>query len=160
MYDQLLTLLQSAGVAFTIHTHIPSFTFADAKAGLDFPLERLIKTIAFRHKSGRLVLAALRGQDRVDYRKLAAGMGVKRADVIRMTPEEVLAAYGVEVGSVGPLTLRPDAEVLFDAGIPGDETVFCGIGRPDRTLEIGLGDLVRLTRGRVLPLAAEENEAG
>jgi hypothetical protein len=34
--------------------------------------------------------------------------------------------------------------------------VFCGIGRPDRTLEIHLMDLVQITRGQLLPLVREE----
>jgi len=55
----------------------------------------------------------------------------------------------VEPGSVSPLSLQGDAAVLID-----DEvltilpTIYCGIGRPDRTLEIAPDDLVRLTGGR------------
>jgi Cys-tRNA(Pro)/Cys-tRNA(Cys) deacylase len=155
MYDEILALLASSGVPFTIHEHIPSFTFADAKAQLDFPLERLLKTVAFKHKTGALILVALRGQDRVDYRRLAEALGAKRADIVRLSPEEVFAAYGVEVGSVGPISLRADVRVLFDAQSPTAQTVFCGIGRPDRTLEIRLADLVLITHARILPLAAE-----
>ncbi|HEY3344522.1 MAG TPA: YbaK/EbsC family protein [Anaerolineaceae bacterium] len=73
MVADLPALLSSSGVPFTLHEHIPSFTFADAQAQLTFPLERLLKTLAFKHKSGSLILVALRGQDRVDYRRLARG---------------------------------------------------------------------------------------
>lgn len=154
MYDEIVALLSTHEVNYTIHEHVPSYTFADAKAQLDFPLERLLKTVAFKHKSGKLILAALRGEDRVDYRKLAEAMAAKRADIVRLSPAEVLASFGVEVGSVGPLTTRPDVQVLFDDRVPVEKTVFCGIGRPDRTLEIFLTDLVIMAGGRIWPFAA------
>jgi Cys-tRNA(Pro)/Cys-tRNA(Cys) deacylase len=157
MYDEILALLQSSGLTFTLHEHVPSYTFEDAKA-LPFPLERLLKTIAFRRKAGAPVLVALRGQDRVDYRKLAEAMGARRADIVRMSPEEVLEAFGVEVGSVGPIPMRADVPLLFDVLVPAAETVFCGIGRPDRTLEIRLADLAQLTHGRILPISADTTE--
>jgi Cys-tRNA(Pro)/Cys-tRNA(Cys) deacylase len=83
---------------------------------------------------------------------LAAASGAKRADIIRLTPEEVAEVFGAEAGSVSPIALRGGVEVFFDAQVSTDETVFCGIGRADRTLEIHLTDLVQITHGHVLPL--------
>src|SRR5512146_645908 len=141
-YEAIVTLLTTQEVPFTIHEHAPSYTVADAKERLLFPLERLLKTIAFKVKAGGTILAAVRGPDRIDYRKLAAACRTKRADVVRLTPEEVTEAFGVEVGSVGPISLQEGVVVFFDAHVPTKETVFCGIGRADRTLEIQLMDLV------------------
>jgi Cys-tRNA(Pro)/Cys-tRNA(Cys) deacylase len=121
-----------------------SYTVADAEAYLDFPLKRLLKTIAFRIRSGGYILAAGRGPHRIDYRKLAAVCGTKRTDIFRLTPAEVMQTFNVEAGIVSP--------ILFDAKVPTHETVFCGIGRPDRTLEILLTDLVQITQGRIAPL--------
>src|SRR5512139_2902668 len=99
-YEAIVALLTARGVPFTIHEHIPSYTVADAEAHLLFPLERLLKTIAFKIRSGSYVLAAVRGPDRIDYRKLAIACGTKRTDLFRLAPEEVVHAFGVEVGSV------------------------------------------------------------
>jgi prolyl-tRNA editing enzyme YbaK/EbsC (Cys-tRNA(Pro) deacylase) len=55
-----------------------------------------------------------------------------------------MQTFNVEAGIVSP--------ILFDAKVPTHETVFCGIGRPDRTLEILLTDLVQITQGRIAPL--------
>lgn len=151
-YEAIVSLLTTRSVPFTIHEHIPSYTVADAEAHLLFPLERLLKTIAFKTRSGSYVLAAVRGPDRIDYRKLAAACGTKRTDIFRLTPEEVVQAFGVEVGSVSPVLLQDGVQVFFDAQVPVDETVFCGIGRPDRTLEIQLADLAQISAGRILPL--------
>jgi Cys-tRNA(Pro)/Cys-tRNA(Cys) deacylase len=74
----------------------------------------------------------------------------------RLTPEEVTEIFGVEVGAVGPITQQENVQVIFDARVPATETLFCGIGRADRTLEIHLADLVQLTQGRILPLANDQ----
>ncbi len=155
-YEAIVALLTTRRLPFTIHEHIPSYTVADAEAHLLFPLERLLKTIAFKIKARGYILAAVRGPDRIDYRKLAAACGTKRTEVSRLTPEEVLNAFGVEVGSVSPILLQDGVQVFFDTRVPTHETVFCGIGRPDRTLEIQLMDLVQITEGQILPLTSDE----
>ena len=155
-YEAIVSLLTTRGVPFTIHEHAPSYTVADAKERSLFPLERLLKTIAFKVKAGGYILAAVRGPDRIDYRKLAAATGAKRTDIMRLTPEEVVEVFGVEVGSVSPILLQAGVEVFFDTRVPTHETVFCGIGRPDRTLEIQLADLAEITQGRILPLISDE----
>jgi len=154
-YEAILQLLTAGNVPFTIHEHIPSYTFADAEAHLDFPLERLLKTIAFRIRSGGNILAAVRGPDRIDYRKLAAACGTKRTEIFRLTPEEVVRTFNVEVGSVSPILIQDGVQTLFDTKVPTRETVFCGVARPDRTLEIQLADLIQITQGQILSLTSD-----
>lgn len=155
-YEAIVALLTARGIPFTIHEHIPSHTVADAEERLSFPIERLLKTIAFKTKAGGYILAAVRGPDRIDYRKLASATSTKRTDVMRLTPEEVADVFGVEVGSVSPILLQDGVEIFFDTHVSTTETVFCGIGRPDRTLEIYLMDLLQVTKGRVLPLINDQ----
>src|SRR5262245_41234128 len=95
--ERLARRLEGSGVRFRVHEHVVSRTVADAEALLPFPLESLLKTVVFRVKGGPWVLAACRGQDRVDYRKLALACGVKRADLVRPAPEEVEAALGFAI---------------------------------------------------------------
>ena len=122
----------------------------DATQNLSFDVARIVKTVAFRIRSGGLVLAALRGTGRVDYPRLAALIGVNRRDLAPLSPEEVLELLGVEPGCVSPLLILGDAAVLInDDVLTIQPTIYCGIGRPDRTLEIAAVDLVRLTSGRI-----------
>jgi|SRR5215211_1575904 len=151
-FEAILALLRERGVPYTVHEHVASYTVADAEERLPFPAERLLKTVAFKVKNGGYILAAVRGPDRIEYRKLAAASGAKRADIVRLTPEEVAHVFGVEVGSVSPIALQGQPAVFFDTQVPTEETVFCGIGRADRTLEIHLPDLIQITGGKVLPL--------
>lgn len=151
-FEAIIALLTERGVPYTIHEHEPSYTVADAGERLPFPAERLLKTVAFRIKTGGYILAAVRGPDRIDYRKLAAASSAKRADIVRLTPEEVASVFGMEVGSLSPITLQGEPAIFFDTQVPTEETVFCGIGRADRTLEIHLTDLLQITGGQVLAL--------
>lgn len=116
---------------------------------LPFDLARIVKSVAFCTRNNGLVLAALRGTSRVDYPRLAALVGVNRRDLFLLSPEEVQKHLGVEPGSISPLSLPGEVLVLIDDDVPAIlSTIYCGIGRPDRTLEITAADLVRLTGGR------------
>lgn len=122
----------------------------DVADNLPFDVARLAKTIAFRTKDGRIVLALLRGTARVDYPRLSALVGVSRRDLVPLSPIEVLELLGVEPGSVSPLMLQDDLAVFIDDDVLTIlPTIFCGIGRPDRTVELVVADLVKLTGGRV-----------
>ena len=150
-HDQIAPILQAHGVPFTIHTHAPLRTVQDYLG--HFPLEQMLKTVAFRVKDGPWVLVALRGADRVDYRRLADALGVKRAALVSPSAAEVEATLGVPPGGVSPLPPLPGLVVLFDQGTLTLDTVYCGAGRPDQTLEIHLPDLLRVVQPRVAPVA-------
>ena len=154
-HTAVVRLLRAGGVPFTIHAHEPARTVADAEARLPFPKEQFLKTVVFRLKAGGWILVALSGQDQVDYRRLAAALGVRRGDLIRPPPEEVETALGYQIGGVSPIPLAPDTRALFDEAALQIATVYCGAGRNDRTLEIGLTDLIHTVAGQVAPLARE-----
>jgi prolyl-tRNA editing enzyme YbaK/EbsC (Cys-tRNA(Pro) deacylase) len=147
-FEQLLAIVAQSGVAFTLHEHAPARTMADAEQNLAFEVGRIVKTVVFRTRDGRLVLAALRGIGRVDYPRLAALAGVNRRDLSPLAPEEVRERLGVEPGSVSPL-MQHEGTTLFidDDVLTIRPTVYCGIGRSDRTLEVAPTDLVALANG-------------
>lgn len=150
IFDRLVRMVEQNGAPFLIHEHMAMRTMADAELHLPFDLARIVKTLAFRARSGAPILAALRGTDRVDYPRLAALAGVNRRDLAPLAPDEIWELLRVEPGCVSPLPLREDAAVFIDADVLTImPTIFCGIGRPDRTLEIAPYDLMRLSGGLV-----------
>lgn len=153
-FHRLLEIMSGSGVPCVIHEHRETRTIDDAARNLSFQVDRIVKTIAFRTRSGCIVLAALRGTRRVDYARLAAVAGVNRRDISSLSPAEVRALTGVEPGSVSPL-MPLDGAVLFidDDVLAIAPTLYCGFGRPDRTLEIAPADLVRLTAARTAPFS-------
>lgn len=149
-FDYLLEIIERSGVPFILHEHTPARTMEDAEQNLSFAIARIVKTVVFRTRDGGLVLAALRGTGRVEYPRLAALVGVNRRDLSPLSPEEVKELLGVEPGSVSPVMQQEDATVFIDDDVLTIQpTIFCGIGRPDRTLEIAAADLVRLSGGRI-----------
>jgi Cys-tRNA(Pro)/Cys-tRNA(Cys) deacylase len=151
--DWLAVRLSASGVPFTIHEHAPSVTIRDADEHLDFPVERLVKTIAFRVKNQGWLLVGLCAYDQADYRKLADFTGVSRDKISRVEPEELREALGYAVGGTAPFAPNEQTRVVLDRRILQHATIFCGTGRLDRTLEIAPDDLVRLSGAAVASLA-------
>ena len=149
-FARLLEIVQRGGVPFELHVHPATRTVEEAERNLSFDVTRIVKTVAFRTRTGELILTALRGIRRVDYAGLAAQVGLTRRDLASLSPAEVVERLGVEPGSVSPLCAGPDAALWIDEdALTILPTLYCGIGRPDRTLEIAPEALVRLTLGRV-----------
>ena len=153
VYDQILTLLQNENVPFELHEHVPVRTVAEVEEKLPFLLDKMLKTVAFRVKDGRFVLAGLRGHDRIDYRQLAVYCGVNRRAIASMAPDAVEAELGFEVGGVGPFALQPEVTVLLDEQLAEMGTVYCGSGRNTATLAIDFADLLRVCGGEMVRLA-------
>jgi len=159
--EQIADRLTSHGVAFTIHEHVVARTVADALVRLPFSPDAYLKTVAFRLKAGGWVLAALRGADRVDYRGLAAALGVGRRDLHQMTPNEVAADLGYPLGGVGPVPTNAQTRTIFDAlAVESLDTVYCGAGSPDRTLEVRIADLIAACDGIIAPIAQPPTSTG
>jgi len=143
-------LVEESGVAFVLHEHCATRTVADATDALRFDVSRLVKTVAFRVRGGGVVLAALRGSRKVNYPFLAALVGVNRRELAALSPEEVRELLHVEPGSVSPLPSGENVSVFLDEEVLSvAPTVYCGIGRPDRTLEIAPADLLTLSGARI-----------
>lgn len=149
-FARLAATMSQCGRAHVIHAHAPVHTMAEADAARLFDVSRIVKTIAFALRGGRLVLAALRGTRRVAYPALAGLLGVGRRDIAALSPDEVLERLGVAPGSVSPLLAGGEVRLCLDADVLTiAPTLYCGFGRPDRTLEIAPGDLVEMMGGVV-----------
>lgn len=154
----IVELLVASGVPYTIHEHAPSITIQDADANLWFPVERLVKTIAFRIRGGGYVLAALCGYSQVDYKKLAAAVGVNRTKLMRMAPEEIEAELGYVLGGVAPFAPNDRTRVVLDAGVMVWPTIYCGTGRRDRTLEIAPQELAHGAAASIATFAKDQSD--
>jgi Cys-tRNA(Pro)/Cys-tRNA(Cys) deacylase len=145
--------LAAADVAYKLHEHAASVTIADADANLNFPVERLLKAIAFRNKRGGWLLVGICGYAQVDYKRLAAAVGVNRTQLTRLEFHEVETELGYAIGGVAPFARNAQTKVYLDTGVLQHATIFCGTGRRDCTLEIAPADLVRVAHAHLASLA-------
>lgn len=155
-YEHILRTLTERGITFTMHEHAPVRSVEESRTLLPFDVQRYLKTLAFRTRECRWILAAMRGLDRLDYRRLVDAVGVPRSAIRAATPEEVVTALGCEPGAVCPIPAHADVIVLLDDAAVTMDAVYTGSGRADRTLEIGMADLLTLVQPRVLPLRRED----
>ncbi len=66
VYENVVQRLDESSITYRIHEHAPSVIVLDAETHLDFLVNQIVKTIAFRAKQGGWVLAALCGYHQVD----------------------------------------------------------------------------------------------
>ncbi len=147
-----LAFLQQAGLPYRLHAHAPVVSFEDARALLPFDAGAMVKCLAFRLPDGRYLLAALRGQDRADYKRIADAFGVRRADLRLAADEELATDLQMVPGGVAPLPVG-GARVIVDEAAARLVTLYCGTGRNDSTLEIETAALLRATGAGIAPLA-------
>ena len=152
-YDKIIQLLEEATVPYTIHEHEAIRTVDEVVDKLPHLAPIMVKTIAFALKDGRIILVAIHGKDRIDYRKVAKAVGTNRRNVRSMSPDDVLATLGYKVGSVGPFILQENVFLLIDEHVAQMPTLNCGSGKTTATLELSFTDLQRVTDGQVLSLA-------
>ncbi|MDD2336756.1 MAG: YbaK/EbsC family protein [Geobacteraceae bacterium] len=156
-YLKIVEILEKSGVSYRIHEHEPTRTVDDAERNLTFDVSRIVKTVAFQTRKGDVVLSALRGLLRVDYACLARLVGVNRRDLAALSPDQVREKIGVDPGSVSPLSLRAEALLFIDDDVLDlQPTLYCGIGRPDRTLELTPDVLLRVCGGRLGSFSRKE----
>ena len=121
------------------------------QAGRKVPVERIVKSIVMIASNGDPLLAILRAQDRVSFRKIKRLLAVK--DVRLASPEEVLATSGFPAGGVAPFTsIRT---VLLDPTVLANETCFVGGGDVDKLLEVKTGDILERVRPRIVDIQDE-----
>jgi Cys-tRNA(Pro)/Cys-tRNA(Cys) deacylase len=152
IYQHIVQLLENSGAAYRMHRHEPVTTIDEARRKVPHLTRNLLKTIVFRIKDTAWILAAVNGDARIHYKKLADAVGVNRKTLRSISPEQVASELGFEIGGVGPFPVRPDIQVVFDQSVGQSGNVFCGSGRNTRTVEMDIADLVALVGGRIHPL--------
>ena len=152
IYGKVIEMLRKSGFAHTIHEHEPVTTIFEAHQKVPHLTHNLLKTIVFRIKDADWILAAVMGDVRIHYKKLAEAMDVKRKDLRSISPDQVCSELGFELGGVGPFPVREDIRVVFDATLASLGNVFCGSGRNTRTIEMKSTELIQLANGRVFSI--------
>lgn len=152
VYTKIIDMLKNSGFAYTVHEHTPVTTVDEAHQKVPHLTHNLLKTVVFRIKDAHWILAAVTGNVRIHYKKLADAMGVKRKDLRSIAPEQVESELGFEIGGVGPFPVSEDIRVVFDETLAPLDNVFCGSGKNTRTIEMKSADLIRLAKARVFPI--------
>lgn len=114
-----------------------AFTVADVvNAGIR--VDEVIKTLIVRTNDDFVALA-LRGEDRIDFKKVRKLFGSKSQ---LAKPEEVLRVVGVPIGAVCPIMIG--IPLYFDRKVMDLVNVHMGSGNLKHGLEMKLKDLLKV----------------
>jgi prolyl-tRNA editing enzyme YbaK/EbsC (Cys-tRNA(Pro) deacylase) len=121
------------------------------QAARKVPIDKIVKSIVMVDSDGQPLLAILRAQDRVSYRKIKKLLAVK--EVRLAGAEEVLRFSGFPVGGVAPF--NSIKTVLLDPAVLANEICFVGGGDVDKLLEVKTRDIVDVMFPRVVDILDE-----
>src|SRR3989338_9852355 len=99
--------------------------------------DQIVKTLIIR-TNDNLVALAVRGKDRVDFKKIRKLFGSKSG---LAKPEEVLKVCKVSIGAVCPILL--DIPLIFDRKVMDLKRIHMGSGDLTKGLEMDFADLLK-----------------
>lgn len=152
-HERYVTALAQQLLQPTLVTHEPIRTIDDVRMYAPELLETMVKTVAFRIKAGPLVLVALRGRDRVDYKRVAMHFGVNRRALRSLAPEQVSAELGVQPGGVAPIPLDDNQRLLIDQGVFALDVIHTGSGKFDVTFGLNPRELADAFSAEIVQVA-------
>jgi len=124
-----------------IEPEVSSATVELAAQALGTEPARICKTLSFRRASGGAILVCTAGDTRVNNKAFRAFFGEKAR---MLSPEDVLAFTGHEVGGVCPFGIsRGDVSVYADKSMQRFETVFPACGNKNSAIELTPDDLFK-----------------
>lgn len=127
-------------------------TAAEAAAALGCRVDQIAKSLVFRGAaSGRVVLIIASGAHRVDEARVAAVLGetIEKADAAF-----VRERTGFAIGGVPPVGHAESPATLIDAALMQWQEIWAAAGTPSSIFRLTPADLVAMTGGRVVALAA------
>lgn len=122
--EPVYELLDTIGVQYRVVEHKAVYTVAESSHVLADKVP--VKTLLLREEKGdRLFMVAMRGDVRLDTKRLAAELGVKKLQFVK--PEQVESLVGVPPGSVSIFGLLHDGasqlEVVLDAALMDESEI-------------------------------------
>ena len=131
-------------------------TAADAAREIGCTVAEIVKSLVFI-ADGVPVVVLCSGADRVDEAKLKAALAATVTR--RATADEAKSATGFAIGGVPPFGHASDIRVIVDDRLTRSATVWAAAGLPDAVFPIAPADLVRLSNGTVVEVAAAAPDA-
>jgi prolyl-tRNA editing enzyme YbaK/EbsC (Cys-tRNA(Pro) deacylase) len=145
-------------VTFDESTH----TAQEAADAIGVELGQIVKSLVFMapvdptasdDAEMEALIALIRGTDRVDIAKLAAGAG--RPRLRRATAKEAASSTGYVIGGIPPFAHRERLTVIMDPGLDGYEVVWAAAGTPNDVFAIAPATLAMISDALVLPCAED-----
>lgn len=150
-----LVALRKAGVAHTAHEFEHDGSDRNygkiAAAALGVDEARVFKTLLVV-ADGRNAVGIVPVAGQLSLKGIASALGVKKAEMC--DPAVAQRVTGYVVGGISPFGQKKMLPTVLDESAAAHDTIFVSGGRRGLDVEVAPGDLVRLLRARVAPIAA------
>ena len=119
-----------------------------------YPLERTVKTLVVAVGPKRYALALVPGDRKLDLKRLARALGVKKAEMAEVEQAERLTGY--HVGGISPFGVRqPGLKVIMDDAIPAAPEILINAGQRGTMLKMSPHDVRAALKCTVAPLTQD-----
>jgi uncharacterized protein (TIGR02118 family) len=150
--DDLKAYLDSNDIAAEIvYPGAPTPTVPAAAEALGVEADQIVKSVVFLVDDKPFLVYGC-GVRRVDPRKLAARLNVKREQVKLADAAQVLDLTGYAVGTVPPLGLKIPMPAFMDPAVRNCEVIYAGGGGINALLKMTSAELLRVSNAEVAPL--------
>jgi CheY-like chemotaxis protein/prolyl-tRNA editing enzyme YbaK/EbsC (Cys-tRNA(Pro) deacylase) len=137
-------LFEHYEVPFEEHAHTPAFSASHLAHAVHVPGHQVAKTVLLA-ADGRPVAVVLPADARLDLSRVVEVLGCRE---VRFASEAEIAAWfkGCPAGTVPPLRLRADLEILMDKGLGQFGKIVFAAGAPDNAVAVRFRDWYRMVR--------------
>lgn len=151
-----MRILDSAGIAYTLHTYDVSDDLIDGvsvakKCGED--PEQVFKTLVTAGSDGEHYVFVVPVAQKLDLKACAKAAGVKSVEMIPQ--KELLPLTGYIHGGCSPIGMKKPFKTVFDETMILFDTVLVSGGRVGTQVEVAPDDLLKITNGTTAPIAME-----
>jgi Ala-tRNA(Pro) deacylase len=157
MFERIDTLLRESGARYRVIRH-PAEGTSERVARIRGTLPgqgAKAMLCRIREAPGRLVLAILPGDRKVDFKKVARAGGGKKASLA--SPEEATAKTGCAIGAIPPFSFWPDIFLVVDPKLLSrHEEIAFNAGRLDTSIVLDAADYARIARPLLADITADE----
>jgi Ala-tRNA(Pro) deacylase len=153
VYETLVALLDREGARYRVIDH-PAEGRSDLVAAIRGTAPgQGAKAMLCKSKDDAqiLILAILPGDQKLDFKKVAAAGQVKKATLV--TAEEAERETACVIGAIPPFSFSSNIKLVVDPGLVGsfDEIAF-NAGRLDKSIVLDSADYVRIAQPLLEPL--------
>ena len=155
MFEQLQAQLSAGNARFRIIRHAPVRTSAEAAEIRGTAPGQGAKAMLCRVKEqpDLLLLAVLPGNRKLDFRKLAAGAGGKKATLV--SGEEAEQLTGCVPGSIPPFVFNPSIRLVADPWLLENfNEIAFNAGRLDTSMVLDSQDYLRIAKPQLAEISS------
>lgn len=150
-YKKILEFLSHQGVDFEISEHRPVHTSKEAAEERGENMAQGAKALLLKTSEGDFLIAAIRGDKKLDFRKLKKYLEVK--DIRFASPEEVKGIMGCKVGACYPIGNIIGIRVVADEDLGWQGIISFNPGLHDKTITMKLKDYIKTVRPEVVDIS-------